>query len=146
MGVSTARVLSKSFSTIDILMNADKTELEMINDIGPIVGENIYTFFKLQKNKNNILKLINNGIHIIYQEVGITQEYDGMTFVITGVFENYQRKEIEDGIRSKGGKISSTISKKTYALILGANPGSKYQKALDLNINIIEEGNLPKLL
>ena len=69
-----------------------------------------------------------------------------MTFVITGVFENYQRKEIEDGIRSKGGKISSTISKKTYALILGANPGSKYQKALDLNINIIEEGNLPKLL
>lgn len=146
VGVSTARVLSKSFSTIDILMNADKTELEMINDIGPIVGENIYTFFKLQKNKNNILKLINNGIHIIYQEGGITQEYDGMTFVITGVFENYQRKEIEDGIRSKGGKISSTISKKTYALILGANPGSKYQKALDLNINIIEEGNLPKLL
>ena len=107
VGVSTARVLSKSFSTIDILMNADKTELEMINDIGPIVGENIYTFFKLQKNKNNILKLINNGIHIIYQEVGITQEYDGMTFVITGVFENYQRKEIEDGIRSKGGNISS---------------------------------------
>ena len=146
VGVSTARVLSKSFSTIDILMNADKTELEMINDIGPIVGENIYTFFKLQKNKNNILKLINNGIHIIYQEGGITQEYDGMTFVISGVFENYQRKEIEDGIRSKGGKISSTISKKTYALILGANPGSKYQKALDLNINIIEEGNLPKLL
>ena len=146
VGVSTARVLSKSFSTIDILMNADKTELEMINDIGPIVGENIYTFFKLQKNKNNILKLINNGIHIIYQEVDITQEYDDMTFVITGVFENYQRKEIEDGIRSKGGKISSTVSKKTYALILGANPGSKYQKALDLNINIIEEGNLPRLL
>ena len=146
VGVSTARVLSKSFSTIDILMNADKTELEMINDIGPIVGENIYTFFKLQKNKNNILKLINNGIHIIYQEGGITQEYDGMTFVISGVFENYQRKEIEDGIRSKGGKISSTISKKTYALILGANPGSKYKKALDLNINIIEEGSLPRLL
>ena len=146
VGVSTSRVLSKSFSTLDILMNADKAELEMINDIGPIVGENIYAFFKLQKNKNNILKLINNGIHIIYQEVGITQEYDGMTFVITGVFENYQRKEIEDEIRSKGGKISSIISKKTYALILGANPGSKYQKALDLNINIIEEGSLPRLL
>ena len=45
-------------------MNADKIELEMINDISPIVGENIYTFFKLQKNKNNILKLIKNGIHI----------------------------------------------------------------------------------
>jgi DNA ligase (NAD+) len=146
VGISTARVLAKSFSTIESLMSTDKTQLEMIKDIGPIVGENIYKFFKLQKNKNNISKLIKNGIHIIYKETSIIQEYSGMTFVITGVFDKYQRKEIEDRIRLKGGNISASISKKTHALILGSNPGSKYQKALNLNIKIIEEDELSKLL
>jgi len=146
VGTSTARVLAKSFSTIESLMNADKTQLEMIKDIGPIVGKNIYKFFKLQKNKNNILKLIKNGIHIVYEEVSIIKEYNNMTFVVTGVFDNYKRKEIEERIRFKGGNISTTVSKKTDALILGTNPGSKYQKALDLNIKIIKEGGLSKLL
>ena len=127
-------------------MNTDRTQLEIIKDIGPIVGENIYKFFKLQKNKNNISKLIKNGIRIIYEEVGIFQEYNGMTFVVTGVFDNYKRKEIEERIKLKGGNISTSVSKKTHALILGTNPGSKYQKALDLNIKIIKEGGLSKLL
>ena len=146
VGTSTARVLAKNFSTIEALMNTDRTQLEIIKDIGPIVGENIYKFFKLQKNKNNISKLIKNGIRIIYEEVGIFQEYNGMTFVVTGVFDNYKRKEIEERIKLKGGNISTSVSKKTHALILGTNPGSKYQKALDLNIKIIEEGGLSKLL
>jgi DNA ligase (NAD+) len=146
VGTSTARVLAKSFSTIESLMNADKTQLEMIKDIGPIVGKNIYKFFKLQKNKNNILKLIKNGIHIVYEEVSIIKEYNNMTFVVTGVFKNYTRKEIEERIRFKGGNISTSVSKKTHALILGTNPGSKYQKALDLNIKIIKEDGLSKLL
>ena len=146
VGTSTARVLAKSFSTIESLMNTDKIQLEMIKDIGPIVGENNYKFFKLKKNKDNILKLIKNGIHIIYSEASIVQEYNGMTFVVTGVFDNYKRKDIEDRIRLKGGNISVSVSKKTHALILGTNPGSKYQRALDLNIKIIEESGLPKLL
>jgi DNA ligase (NAD+) len=127
-------------------MSTDKIQLEMIKDIGPIVGENIYKFFKLKKNKDNISKLIKNGIHIIYSEASIVQEYNGMTFVVTGVFDNYKRKDIEDRIRLKGGNISVSVSKKTHALILGTNPGSKYQRALDLNIKIIEESGLPKLL
>ena len=69
-----------------------------------------------------------------------------MTFVITGVFNNYKRKDIEDKIRLKGGSISGSISKKTYALIVGTSPGSKYQRALDLNIKVIEESELSKLL
>ena len=92
VGTSTARVLAKSFSTIESLMNTDKIQLEMIKDIGPIVGKNIYKFFKLQKNKNNILKLIKNGIHIIYAETNIVQEYSGMTFVVTGVFRELYKK------------------------------------------------------
>ena len=146
VGASTARVLAKNFSSIKVLMHTSKIQLEMIKDIGPIVGENIYQFFRLQKNKNNILRLIKNGVHIIYEETNATQEYSGMTFVVTGVFDNYKRKEIEDRIRLKGGSISTSVSKNTYALVLGANPGSKYQKSLDLNIKIIEEGELSKLL
>ena len=118
----------------------------MIKDIGPIVAINIFEFFKLQRNQKNISKLIKNGVRIIYEEMNTAQEYDGMTFVITGVFQNYKRKDIEDSIRLKGGGISTIISKKTSALILGINPGSKYQKALDLNIKIIKENDLLKLL
>ncbi len=146
VGTSTARVLAKNYSTIDELMNSDKTQLELIKDIGPIVAINIFEFFKLQRNQKNISKLIKNGVRIIYEEMNTAQEYDGMTFVITGVFQNYKRKDIEDSIRLKGGGISTIISKKTSALILGINPGSKYQKALDLNIKIIKENDLLKLL
>ena len=66
--------------------------------------------------------------------------------MISGVFKSFKRKEIEDKIIQKGGSVSNTVSKNTHALIMGVNPGSKYQKCLDLNIKIIEEGEFIKLL
>ena len=68
------------------------------------------------------------------------------TFVITGSFQKYSRKKLEEMIHNTSGKISSSISKNTYALLLGKNPGTKYQKAIDLNIKIVLEKDFSKLL
>ncbi|MBT3548464.1 MAG: NAD-dependent DNA ligase LigA [Gammaproteobacteria bacterium] len=146
VGITTARILANNFSDIDMLMNHNKIQLEEIKDIGPVVGDNIYNFFKLPRNKKNIANLIGHGINIFYAKKNITRDFHNFKFVISGVFKSFKRKEIEDKIIQKGGSVSNTVSKNTHALIMGVNPGSKYQKCLDLNIKIIEEGEFIKLL
>ncbi|MBT5863701.1 MAG: NAD-dependent DNA ligase LigA [Gammaproteobacteria bacterium] len=146
VGITTARVLALEFSNIDMLMNIGKFQLESIKDIGPVVANNIYNFFKLMRNRNIITNLMERGINVIYENKDTTKEYYNQSFVITGTFKSFKRKEIEDIIIEKGGKISNSVSKNTHALIMGEKPGSKYQKALDLNIEIIKEGSLSKLL
>ena len=146
VGITTARLLALEFSNIDMLMNINKPQLEAIKDIGPVVGDNIYNFFRLMRNKKNITDLMKHGINIAYESKDTIKKYHNQSFVITGTFKLFKRKEIEDIIIGKGGKISNSVSKNTHALIMGEKPGSKYQKAQDLNIEIIEENSISKLL
>ena len=74
------------------------------------------------------------------------QKLSGNIYVITGTFKNISRTDIESALNKHGAKVTNSVSKKTTALILGANPGSKYEKAKDYNINIISEDDLIKLL
>ena len=76
----------------------------------------------------------------------VSNKLDGLTFVITGSFENYSRKSLEEIILNNGGSVSSSISKKTSYLVLGSKPGSKHDKAKNLKVKIIDEKNFSKLL
>ena len=116
----------------------------MINDIGGVVAENIYNYFRNNKNINIIANLIKLGISIDY--LAINNRLEGNTYVITGSFDSFSRQEIESTLISNGGKVSNSISKNTTALILGTKPGSKYEKAKKDGIEIIGEEKLSKLL
>ena len=107
---------------------------------------NILDFFNIKRNINIIDKLIKAGINIKYPKISTNKKYLNKTFVITGTFNDYSRDEIIGIISNEGGTISNSVSKNTHALILGDKPGSKYQKAKDLNIEIINEKKLTKLL
>ncbi len=146
VGTTTAKILSKKYNALNKLMSADKQSLECINDIGPIVGDNIFNFFQLKRNIVIIDSLLSSGVTIKYHQTKKNKNIINKKFVITGSFANYTRLELEKIIDNYGGNISNSISKKTNVLIVGNNPGSKYKKALDLGIKIINEKELSKIL
>ena len=123
-------------------MNCNKDSLIQVNDIGPIVADNIITFLKDPYNKRNITNLLNSGIVINYP----TDKNNNKIVVITGKFLNLSRDEIIEDITKLGYRVSNTVSKKTEFLICGEKPGSKQKKAKELGIQIIYENEIIKLL
>lgn len=144
IGEGTAKLLSENFLNLDNLKNATLEKLEKIKDIGEIVANSIHSFFKDQKNISIINSLINSGIDI--EESKITKgNINNLIFVITGALSN-TREYFKEIIEKNGGILSSSISQKTDYLIAGENSGSKYQKALKLNVKIINETEFIELL
>ena len=146
VGLSTARVLSQNFSTLDELMSANRDLLESIKDIGPIVADNIVNFFSTLSNVRRIKKLILSGIEVNYLKLSANKSISNKSFVITGSFNKISRREIEEIIISNGGKVSSSISRKTEFLICGEHPGSKLDKAKKNGTTILTEEKFFKLL
>lgn len=148
VGEKTAKVLAMHYEELDNLINAPEEELTNIPDIGNIIAKSIKEYFSLEFNRNQINVLKDLGINMIYTgpKVEINENFYNKTFVITGTLEKYTRDEIEEKIELLGGKTSSSVSKKTSALIMGVNAGSKYDKALKLEIPIWSEEDFEKLI
>ena len=145
VGITTSKSLASNFKNMDSLMTASIEDLCLINDIGEIVAENIFEYFRNKYNKNNIKKLFNIGLQITYSSKN-SMNLSEKTYVITGSFINMSRQDIEQSIIDNGGRVTGSISNKTTALILGLKPGSKLDKAKKLNIDIITEEEFFKLL
>ena len=146
VGLKTATILARKFVTIDNLMNASLTTLNDIPDIGEEISTSVYNYFQEPKNKDLIQKLKELGINMKYLgEVIDNPNIKDKSFVITGTL-NIKRDELKDKIITNGGKVIDSVSKKTDYLILGENPGSKYEKAIKLNIPILNEEEILNLL
>ena len=142
VGESSSKSLASSFKNIDDFIECNKESLIQINDIGPIVADNIIEFIKDPDNKKNIRDLLKFGIKLSYSK----QNSNNKNVVVTGKFINYSREEIINNISKIGYHVSNTVSKKTNFLICGDKPGSKKVKAISLGIKIIHEDELVKLL
>ena len=151
IGSKTAKILASNFGSMDSLMTASMEELESIRDIGHINALSVYEYLK--ENKELIEKLKSLGINMKYlgKNMGLNEFISGKKFVITGTIDGYGRKEIKELIESYNGTVSESVSKNTDIVIVGSNPGSKYQDALRLNIMIWDNdktinvlNNLPK--
>jgi len=146
VGETLARIIANEFKDIDTFMEAKLVALEDIKDIGPIVAKNIEDFFRKEKNVIKINRLIENGVNIRYLQKSFNKNFENKSFVITGSFKIFPRKKIEEYIINNGAKLSSTVSKKTDFLVCGDKPGSKYEKAKNLNVKILNEDEFIKLL
>ncbi len=144
VGEKTAKVLAKKYETLDNLMNAKLEELIEINDVGEIIAKSIVEFFNNEENIRTIDLLKKIGINILFKGEKTKEKEDFLnkTFVVTGTLNNYSRDEIKEKIENFGGKTSESVSKKTDVVIVGENPGSKYDKALKLGIEIWNEEEL----
>lgn len=144
IGIKNAKVLAKRYENMDNLEKATYDELMVIDDIGPILAKNIVEYFSDKENIDEITHLKSLGLNMEY--LGEKQKKDdsitGKRFVITGSLEDYSRDEIKDIIESYGGKTSDSVSKKTDVVIVGEKPGSKYDKALNLGIEIWDQDKL----
>ena len=144
VGEKTAKILAMEYESMDKLMNISYDELKNIPDIGDIIAKSIVDFFNDDKNKKIISELKEIGVNMEYTgpKVERNDNFYNKTFVITGTLTKYTRSEVEEKIELLGGKTSSSVSKKTYAVIVGENPGSKYTKAQELSIPIWNEDEL----
>lgn len=141
VGSKTAKILARQFKDIDNLIEADYEKLNNINDIGPIIAKNIVDYFKDPQNLELISELKELGINTKYltQESEDKEEFLNKKFVLTGTLTNITREQAQKLIENYGGSVSNSVSSKTNTLIVGENPGSKYDKAIKLNIPIWNE-------
>lgn len=147
VGEKTAKILAIEYETLDRLMEKTEEELTAIYDIGSIIAKCIIEYFEKEQNQKMITRLKEHGLNMEYtgKKKQIAEDFYGKTFVITGSLTKYTREEVESKIELLGGKASSSVSKKTAAVIVGDSPGSKYEKAVKLEIPIWNEEELEKL-
>ena len=150
VGETVAKKLAYAFKNIDSIINASFEELIGVDEIGERIAQSIIDYFAKEEHQYLIQFLKEQGLQFEVVEKEITIESDilqGKSFVISGVFTKYSREELKDKIEANGGKILSGISAKLNYLVAGDNMGpSKLQKAQKLNIPIISEDELDKML
>lgn len=149
VGSKTAKVLSKRFLDVDTLMNASYDELVSCDDIGDIIAKSIIDYFDSDTNKMIIDKLKGYGVNTKYfgsDSDNIDDRFYNKTFVLTGTLSLITRNEAGKIIEDKGGKVSGSVTRKTDYVVVGENPGSKYEKAINLGIGIIDENRFMDLI
>ena len=144
VGNETALTLAEKFRSLDVLKKASKEELDSISDIGEVVAESIFSYFNDEKNIKLIDKILLNGVEIIYEERD--DKLKGITFVLTGTLLEISRDKAKEEIIKLGGDVSSSVSINTSYLVVGENPGSKYEKAKKLGVKIINEKEFYELI
>lgn len=146
VGKKTAKVLAKKYKTIDGIINASLEELTNTYDIGKIIAESIRSYFDDKENIDLINELKKINVNFNYNSSTVNNKLSDMTFVLTGTLQSYKRDELTKILEDLGAKVTSSVTKKTFAVIVGDNPGSKYDKAKKLGIKIYNEDDIKQLI
>ncbi|MGB2626831.1 MAG: NAD-dependent DNA ligase LigA [Candidatus Acidiferrum sp.] len=147
VGERTGQLLAEHFASMEDLAAAKPEELENVPEVGPKVSESIVDFFSESANRAILKKLIKAGVHPTAQKRELkSQKLAGKSFVFTGGLANRSREEASELVQQHGGKISSSVSKKTDYVVVGADPGSKVDKAKELGVTTLSESEFEKLL
>jgi len=140
VGEKTAKLLAKNFRSIDDLKNCEKENLLSVFEIGEKIAASIYQFINDENELRIIDKLISSGLNFANSETSQNENIlQGLTFVFTGELSSMTRTEAASLVEKLGGKETKSVSKKTSYVVVGENPGSKYDKALSLGIKILSE-------
>ena len=147
VGERTAQLLAAHFSSVEELAEAKTVELENVSEVGPKVATAITDFFAEAANRTLIKKLNKAGVRPRAEKREVkSQKLAGKSFVFTGGLANRSREEAGELVLQHGGKISGSVSKKTDYVVVGTDPGSKYDKAKELGVAILSEGEFEKLI
>ncbi len=133
---------------IQVFQQLSLEDLTRIKDIGPVVAKSIYDYFHQPAHIKLIQKLFHNGVKLLQpvQASRSSQPLTGQTFVLTGTLDSLTREQAKQKIIALGGRVSSSVSKQTDYVVVGDNPGSKYDKAKQLGVKIIHEPEFLKLI
>ncbi len=146
VGEHVAKILAKTFGTLEAVSTATVEELSSVEGIGPVIAESIAGFFREPHNRKIIAKLLKAGVRPQERKVEEGAPLAGKTFVFTGGLERFTRDQAKDLVESLGGKVSSSVTRKTDYVVAGADPGSKYEQARKLGLPILDEAAFLKLI
>ena len=147
VGERTAQLLAEHFSSLEELPEAKEEGLEEVPEVGPKVAASIVEFFSEPANRQLIKKLRKAGVHPTAEKrVVKSQKLAGKSFVFTGSLANRSREEAGELVQQHGGKVSGSVSTKTDYVVVGTDPGSKYEKAKELGVTILSESEFEKLV
>jgi DNA ligase (NAD+) len=147
VGERTGQLLAEHFSSLEELAAANEEQLVAVNEVGPKVAAAIAEFFSEPANRQLIKKLNKVGVHPTAEKREVkSQKLAGKSFVFTGGLANRSREDAGELVQQHGGKVSGSVSKKTDYVVVGTDPGSKYEKAKELGLTILSEAEFDKLL
>jgi DNA ligase (NAD+) len=149
VGERTAQILATQFGSIERLEQASPQTLEQVHEVGPKLAESIYQFFRQPENRALIERLRAGGLRMKADDVeqpSVDQVFSGKTVVLTGTLDTMTREEASALIAQRGGRVSSSVSKKTGFVIAGRDPGSKIDKARKLGVEILNEQQFRSML
>lgn len=149
VGNTVSAVLASHFGHIDKIRNATEEELAGLDEVGTIIAASVHSFFASEYGSRTIEDLIDLGLNVQMDTQGAEAASDklaGKTFVVTGTLPDYGRDDMHDLIKSHGGKISSSVSKKTDYLVAGEKAGSKLTKAESLGVTVLDQAGLLSLI
>jgi DNA ligase (NAD+) len=148
VGAGSARALASHFGTLDRLATAGAEELQSVRDVGEVVAESVVTWFGSEENRALVERLRSAGVNLKAEKIAAPAggaSLAGQTFVLTGTLSE-PRDVIADRIRAAGGKVASSVSRKTNYVVAGEHAGSKLEDAQRLGVNVLDEAGLAKLL
>ena len=151
VGFHTSEVITRHYPTLDNFKKANLEELVEINEIGPKIAESIILFFRERENLAIIERLRSAGLNFSQEEEKIRKEKAAQIlskkqFVLTGTLKDFTRTQAKKIIIELGGRVTDSVSKKTDYIVVGEEPGTKYQKAQELGVNIINEEEFKKII
>lgn len=149
VGERTAELLAERFRSIDALAAASTEQLKEVEEVGPRIAESIRAFFQSDRNWDLIKRLRGHGLRLEEESPTDTRPADaaaGKVFVLTGTLANMSREEASARIKAAGGKVTGSVSRKTDYVVAGESPGSKLQKAMQLEVEVIDGNKLLELL
>jgi DNA ligase (NAD+) len=147
VGERAAMLLARHFRSLGALERASAEEIEALYEIGPVVARSVADWFAQEANQRLVARLTEAGVST--EEKGTaaaSNAFQGMQFVLTGSLEGMSRDEAKAAIESRGGRVTSSVSKKTSYVVVGAEPGSKYDKAQEIGVTCLDEAAFRALL
>ena len=146
VGPTAARALAREFGSIDAIMKASEEELAAVDGVGPAIAASIKRWFAEDWHREIIEKWRAAGVRMADEGADGPRPLSGVAVVITGTLEHYSRDSATEAVLSRGGRVTGSVSKKTNFVVVGDNPGSKYDKAVKLGVPVLDEDGFRVLL
>ena len=147
VGPTAARALAGEFGSLDAIRAASEAELAAVEGVGPTIAAAVIEWFDVDWHRTIVDKWQDAGVRMVDErDAGIERTLEGLSIVVTGSLTGFSRDEAKEAILVRGGKAAGSVSKKTSYVVAGDAPGSKYDKAVELGVPVLDEDGFVKLL
>lgn len=146
LGPTYAKTLARELGSLEAIIEADREQLAALPDIGPIIAGSVASFFEEERNRRMVERLTELGVNTEAERSELADLLSGWTVVLTGSLEGFTRTEATEALEARGARVTSSVSGNTDVVVAGDSAGSKLDKARELDVPVVGEDGLVRLL